>query len=568
VTLRSKLSLWFALFAALPLLAVFVPVSLVLRQSLERDHGARLEASARAVEGELARLATAAADGVRELATRPEVAALARDVGEGLITPAEAGARLAELGAPRGLDVLWIGEADGRVVAASHLPGRTGDVDPALAGLLAGPPGKALALTLDRAGAGELERSPALLAWSALSEGAARLAGGSSLGGAAAGRLSALGGCAIVLRDAGGAVVAEASPPGETEPSTGRPSWLVGALAGSSRSVPIGAPTPVGTVEVTLASTSLARAWVTVLGAFLGLLLVAVLAAAALGRWLAAREAAPLEALRTAATRVAAGDLTARVGVQASGEVGDLVRAFDAMTADLARSRTRLAASERVAAWREVARALAHELKNPLTPIAMSVELLRDARQRPDFPEVLEESTRAIGEEVRRLRRIVDEFSRFARLPAPVLAPVPSGELAQALLALFASPPAGVELVRSVAPGLPQVMADRDQILQVLHNLVKNALEAMPEGGRLTLGARRDGAEVLFVVADSGHGIAAELLPRIFEPYVTTKAGGTGLGLAIAERIVQEHGGRLEVESPRGAGATFTVRLPVAAPPT
>jgi signal transduction histidine kinase len=254
------------------------------------------------------------------------------------------------------------------------------------------------------------------------------------------------------------------------------------------------------------------------------------------------------------------------VGVAAAGEVGELVRDFDGMTEELAAGRTRLAAAERVAAWREVARALAHELKNPLTPIAMSVELLRDARGRPDFGEILDESTRAIGEEVRRLRRIVDEFSRFARLPAPALVPTPAGELAEGLLALYPAPP-GVEMVRRVEPGLPAVRADRDQVLQVLLNLVQNALEAMPRGGRLELAVRREGAQVVFGVSDSGPGIPADLLPRIFEPYVTTKAGGTGLGLAIAERIVVEHGGRIEASSPPGQGATFLVRLPVD-PPT
>jgi signal transduction histidine kinase len=232
----------------------------------------------------------------------------------------------------------------------------------------------------------------------------------------------------------------------------------------------------------------------------------------------------------------------------------------------LAQGRERLAVAERVAAWRDVARALAHELKNPLTPIAMSVELLRDARGRPGFEEVLDESTRAIGEEVRRLRRIVDEFSRFARMPAPALAEVPAGELAQSLLALFPAAPPGVTLVRELAPDLPALRADRDQLLQVLHNLVKNALEAMPEGGTLTLRARRDGEAVRFEVADTGPGLAPELQARIFEPWVTTKPGGTGLGLAIAARIVEEHGGRIEVASRPGKGATFTVRLPLGGP--
>jgi nitrogen fixation/metabolism regulation signal transduction histidine kinase len=566
VTLRARLSLWFSLFAALPLLAVFVPVSLVLRQSLDREHSARLEAAVRAVEGELLRLSAAAAEGTRDLATRPETAALARALADGTAAPAEASAILAGWGTARGLDVLWLGEPDGRVVAAAHLPGRAGDVDPALARLLGStPPGRAQLVRLERAGPVELERALGLAAWDRTGDGTLRVAGGGVLGQATATRLATLTGGAVALRDAGGAILAEASRPPEEEAPGRHLAWLAGALAGDGRSVPLGPPAaPLGSVELRLASAGLRRAWLAVLGTILGLLLLAVAAAAALGRWLAALQTAPLEALRAASARVAAGDLSARVGLRPEGEVGELVEAFDVMTEELQRGRDRLLASERVAAWREVARALAHELKNPLTPIAMSVELLRDARDRPDFGEILDESTRAIGEEVRRLRRIVDEFSRFARLPAPSLQLVPAGELAQALLALYPTPPPGVELARAVEPGLPGVHADRDQVLQVLHNLVKNALEAMPDGGRLTLGAHLEGDQVVFRVGDTGPGIAPDLLPRLFEPYVTAKAGGTGLGLAIARRIVEEHGGRIEVASRPGAGATFSVRLPVA----
>uniref|UniRef100_UPI001FAF0A1E sensor histidine kinase n=4 Tax=Anaeromyxobacter TaxID=161492 RepID=UPI001FAF0A1E len=301
---------------------------------------------------------------------------------------------------------------------------------------------------------------------------------------------------------------------------------------------------------------------------FLAALAAGVLAAAAAGALLASRVTRPVDALRSAALRVAAGDLGARVeGVGASGEVGELVRAFNGMTADLAASRGRLAQAERIAAWREVARRLAHEIKNPLTPIAMSVETLRDAhaRGRRDFGEIFDEGTRAIGEEVRRLKRIVDEFSRFARLPAPERAAISPEELVQSVLALFPTPPEGVVVAREVEPGLPPVLADRDQILQVLLNLVGNALDAMPAGGTLRLAARRAGPAVAFSVSDTGPGIGPEELPRVFEPYFTTKEGGTGLGLAIAQRIAEEHGGALEVASVQGAGATFTLTLPPAA---
>jgi nitrogen fixation/metabolism regulation signal transduction histidine kinase len=261
---------------------------------------------------------------------------------------------------------------------------------------------------------------------------------------------------------------------------------------------------------------------------------------------------------------VAAGELGTRVEVRASGEVADLVRAFNEMTAELARSRAQLAQAERIAAWREVARRLAHEIKNPLTPIAMSVETLRDAldRQRPDFREIFDEATRAVSDEVRRLKRIVDEFSRFARLPAPERARVAAEELVAGVLALFPEPPPGVTLAREVEPGLPAVLADRDQVLQVLLNLVRNATDAMPGGGAIRIRAARADGGVAFTVSDSGPGIPPEDLARVFEPYFTTKEGGTGLGLAIAQRIAEEHGGRLEAASLPGRGAAFTLTLP------
>jgi nitrogen fixation/metabolism regulation signal transduction histidine kinase len=311
------------------------------------------------------------------------------------------------------------------------------------------------------------------------------------------------------------------------------------------------------------AQETVAAVFVTTLGAaFVAALLIGHLAARLLTR--------PLDALRAGAARVAAGDLEVRVRARGTGEVRDVVAAFNAMTADLRASRERAAAAERVAAWQEVARRLAHEVKNPLTPIAMSVATLRDAlaEGRPDFPALFEEGASAIQEEVRRLKRIVDEFSRFARLPPPEPSLAAPAELVDALLALYPAPPPGVRLEREVAAGLPAVRVDRDQLLQVLLNLVRNAEEAMAAaGGTLRVAARPDGADVLLEVSDTGPGIPAEDLPRVLEPYFTTKEGGTGLGLAIAERIVRENGGRLEVRSTPGAGATFSVRLPAAPPP-
>jgi two-component system nitrogen regulation sensor histidine kinase NtrY len=592
MTLRARLSLAFALFAALPLAATLWPVSRALSRALEAEHEARLDGAAHAVLGELTRLAAQASLSVQDLAASPEAEAFAREHAAGA-APAEEAGRAAEWSAARGLGVLAVADPEGRVVSSAHLPGRAGDVDPDLAALFrTAPAGHAVPRVLARAGPDGVEPVLALVAWRPLPSpasrggggpgtselpggGALRVVAGGFLGRELAARLAALTGGAVTVRAADGALLAEAQAPRADDggPHPGLPlpaalSRLLGRLGAASRTLPLGPPEAVAaSVEVSVASEGLARARATVLLAFLGALAAAALAAAVAGRLVAMRVTRPVEALRDAAARVAAGDLGARVAVSATGEVGDLVRAFNEMTADLAQSRSRLAQAERIAAWREVARRLAHEIKNPLTPIAMSVETLRDAleRRRPDFPEIFEEGTRAISDEVRRLKRIVDEFSRFARLPAPERAPVAPEELVAAALALFPAPPAGVTIAREVAPGLPAVLADRDQVLQVLLNLVRNALDALAgSGGTLALRAARAPGGVAFTLRDGGPGIAPGDLERVFEPYFTTKEGGTGLGLAIARRIAEEHGGTLEVESSPGEGAAFTLTLPEA----
>jgi two-component system, NtrC family, nitrogen regulation sensor histidine kinase NtrY len=570
VTLRGKLALSFALFAAVPLAVALVPVSRTLSAALSREHAARLDGAAAALRGELARLGDDAAGAVVDLARGPGAEAFTRERADGLLSPAEAAGRAREWMEARGLDVLALVDGEGRVVSSGHLPGRAGDVDPELAAAIAAAPaGRPVAALVSRAGDAGVERAAALVAWAPLpGDPALRAVGGFALGADRAARLAALTGGEVEIRDPGGALLADAAAPG----TAGRPLWrrlraVLGGPGAARRSLAMGPEdAPAARIELALASEGLARAQATVLLAFIAALAAGTVAAAAVGRVLAARVTRPVEALRAAAARVASGDLTARVEVKAAGEVGELVRGFNAMTEDLRAGRARLAQAERVAAWREVARRLAHEIKNPLTPIAMSVETLRDAYAagRRDFPEIFDEGTRAIGEEVRRLKRIVDEFSRFARLPAPDRAPVAPEELVGAVAALFPAPPPGVVLRREVEPGLPPVLADRDQVLQVLLNLVRNGLDAMPAGGALTLTARRAGGAVAFTVTDAGPGVAPGDRERIFEPYFTTKEGGTGLGLAIARRIAEEHGGMLDVTGAPGGGAAFTLALPIA----
>ena len=573
MTLRAKLTVAFALFAAVPMLLPLYWVNRALSDALSTEYGARLESAARAVEGEVHRLSAEAASGARELARSPELEGLARDRVAGQLDVAEAAARAKEWMGARSLDVLAVAEPNGQVVSSGHLPGRAGDVDPELGALFSeSPPGAAVARFVSRATPSGVEPVLALVAWEPVA-GDLRVAAGIALGPSFAERLGALTGGDVTLVDQGTA------RPLASYPAQGARlrAFLSGFLRlpqGQVRSIPLGPlghdARPLAVVEVTLSAAGLARAETTVVVAFLSALALAVLAATLFGHALAGRITRPLEALRAGALRVAAGDLSRKVEARATGEVADLVAAFNAMVADLASSQARAAAAERVAAWREVARRLAHEIKNPLTPIAMSVETLRDALEggRPDFKEIFDEGTTAIQQEVRRLKRIVDEFSRFARLPAPELAPVAPEELVDALLALYPAPPSGIRIEREVAPSLPKVNVDRDQILQLLLNLTANGVEAMgATGGVLRIGAvALDGAgAVLFSVADTGPGIAQDQLPRIFEPYFTTKEGGTGLGLAIAERIATEHGGRLSVTSEVGRGATFTLRLPAVA---
>ncbi|MFT3914817.1 MAG: ATP-binding protein [Anaeromyxobacteraceae bacterium] len=570
MSLRARLGLAFALFAAVPLAAALVPVSRALSASLAAEHAARLDRAALAVEGELDRLAAGASVAVRELAGGPEAEALARDLASGTLDPATAQELAAGWMTARGLDVLAVLDPEGRVIASGHMPGRAGDLDPDAARLTRLPAGRAAAALVERAGPDGVARVLAQVAWFPLAgPGGLRLAGGLALGPERAARLAALTGGSVRVTAPDGAelAAAEAASP-ELSPLARRVQAVLGGPGLSARPVRVGAPgAEAGTVEVRLGSAGLWRAQLGVLAAFLSALLLGSLAAGIAGALLARRVTSPIDALRAAAARVAAGELGARVGVTASGEVGELVTAFDAMSAELALGRARLAQAERVAAWREVARRLAHEIKNPLTPIAMSVETLRDAKEagRADFGEIFDESTRAIGEEVRRLKKIVDEFGRFARLPPPERAPASPEDLVQAVLALFPEPPAGVTLRREVEPGLPRVLADRDQVLQVLLNLVRNALEAMgSRGGEVTVSAQglAEG-QVAITVADTGPGVPAEDLPKLFEPYFTTKEGGTGLGLAIARRIAEEHGGALEYRS-RAGGAAFTLTLPVA----
>ncbi len=288
-----------------------------------------------------------------------------------------------------------------------------------------------------------------------------------------------------------------------------------------------------------------------------------------LGWWISARVTRPIEKLAEGAREVAAGRWEARVQVRSRDEIGQLAGAFNEMTRQLAEQRERLVQTERVAAWRELARRLAHELKNPLFPLQLTVENLQRARQQtPDqFDEVFFESTATLRAELENLKTIVSRFSDFAKMPPPEFERVDVNELVRSTVKLFepqlapvGRPPITPELY--LDEGLPRPQADAILLRRALENLILNSLDAMPAGGTLTIRtAHRPGA-VRLEVTDTGQGLTPEECARLFTPYYTNKRHGTGLGLAIVQSVVSDHNGRIEVESALGAGATFRIELP------
>jgi signal transduction histidine kinase len=301
-------------------------------------------------------------------------------------------------------------------------------------------------------------------------------------------------------------------------------------------------------------------------------ILVAVLASL----WFAARVTRPVISLAEAARRVAAGDLSAKVEVESSDELGELATSFNRMTEDLLHQKDRAVQAERVAAWRELARRLAHELKNPLFPLQVTVENLMRAKEKsPEmFEEVFHESTSTLLAEINNLKTIIGRFSEFSKMPQPQRQPTQVNDVLRSVLRVFHAQLQEnnrITVHTELADSLPEIQADPDLLHRALSNLVLNAIDAMPQGGDLTLRttAFRAGEfidRVAISVSDTGSGLTPEECERLFTPYYTTKQHGTGLGLAIVQSVVSDHGGKISVESTQEKGTTFRIELPCGAP--
>ena len=293
---------------------------------------------------------------------------------------------------------------------------------------------------------------------------------------------------------------------------------------------------------------------------------VIILLALLLALFMAERMASPVRHLAEAAVAVAGGDWQIRLRRSIGGEIGRLIDSFNLMVSRLDSQRQRLLDMERIVGWREMARHLAHEIKNPLLPIRLAVQEMRDQYRGEDeaYRGFLDESTRVVEDELGHLQRLVREFSMFAKMPglSPTIGSF--GGLVSDLAKLYPQ----VETRLSVDPALPEFAFDQDQMRRVLVNLFDNAVSASGDEKqtRITIEIKRRSDEAVIVFSDNGPGVAAQDINRIFDPYFTTRKTGTGLGLALVKSIVLMHQGTVHVESPPGGGAVFTIVLPLHGP--
>ena len=305
------------------------------------------------------------------------------------------------------------------------------------------------------------------------------------------------------------------------------------------------------------------------LAVYLTFLLSVIVVALGIGIILSRRVTRRVADLAQATQLVGAGDLSVEVPTDARDEIGELTREFNAMVRRLRESRDRIVYLQRISAWQQFARRLAHEIKNPLTPIQLAIQELDRSYEGPDdkFKGKLGEARAVIEEEVDTLRRLVGEFSAFAKLPEARLAPADLGDFvrdAERSLSAIAEGTTSRAELRFSPGNLPlPVRIDVMMLKRCVDNLVRNALDAVKdiEGGRVEVSAYRAGAHAWLFVRDNGEGVPEDVRERVFDPYFTTKSEGTGLGLAIAKKVVLEHNGEIDcVQAPEG-GAVFRIRL-------
>jgi two-component system NtrC family sensor kinase len=275
---------------------------------------------------------------------------------------------------------------------------------------------------------------------------------------------------------------------------------------------------------------------------------------------------APLARVTERAQSVARGDLTPRDVVASDDEIGQLAAAFERMVGAVARAQSRAVSNERLAAIGKMAAHVTHEIRNPLSSIGLNIELLEEELATAQVPGESRALLQAITREVERLEHLSEEYLRVARLPSPRME---ADDVAGAVREIvdFARPEmerAGCQVTLHVDASLPPALYDESQIRQALLNLLRNAREAMPDGGAIDVYVKPEGMSVVVSVEDRGGGIPDDIRARVFDPFFSTKGEGTGLGLAITRQIVEAHGGTVTCDAREGGGTRFRIALPIA----
>jgi signal transduction histidine kinase len=274
----------------------------------------------------------------------------------------------------------------------------------------------------------------------------------------------------------------------------------------------------------------------------------------------------PLKLIQDKLSNIRLGKTNEPIEWKENDEIGSLVSEYNRMIAELAKSAELLARSERESAWREMAKQVAHEIKNPLTPMKLSVQHLQRTYkdQAPDMDTKMERLTKTIIEQIDTLSSIATEFSNFAKMPKASLEPVNLKAVVSNTVSLYKNSPDTELIFNELTTGEPIVLADKEQLIRVFNNLVKNAIQAIPEGqkGVILIDLVKENNQYLISVRDNGTGISDEVVEKIFMPNFTTKTGGMGLGLAMVKNIVETMNGRIWFETSAGTGTTFYVCLP------
>lgn len=274
--------------------------------------------------------------------------------------------------------------------------------------------------------------------------------------------------------------------------------------------------------------------------------------------------AGPIRVLTRAAREIGEGNLDIQVAPRSRDEIGELVEAFNEMTAEIKESRFELAKAEREMAWKEMAKQVAHEIRNPLTPMKLSIQHLRQAFKDKvsNFDEIVQTVSQTVMEQIDALTRIASEFSQFARMPQRRFEHVKVNRVLQETIDLFREVKE-IEFESNFADTDPDLVADRDELRRVFINVVRNAIQAMEGGGTIVLSSETHDRACIIRIQDSGPGIPEPLLARVFEPNFSTKSEGMGLGLAIAKKIIEDLNGSITITSKVGVGTTIEITLPV-----